>query len=159
MRCCCAAYERARMGFGVQKLRTGQSLAVKCVCAPCVLKLLDERTGGDSCSGFDECRICISQAVDPVACGGGDLFCKGCIYEYLLKQKQDQKAQLAAWKSRKRWRRWKEGNCSRHKRDWKILPEKKNLFLQRGPKRLSNPNSRYLHLAPLKSDCSITLMF
>jgi len=42
---------------------------------------------------FDACSLCLHQAVDPLICPQGHLFCKGCIFECLLTQKQYTKTQ------------------------------------------------------------------
>jgi nitric oxide synthase-interacting protein len=42
---------------------------------------------------FDACSLCLGTAVDPLICPKGHLFCKGCIYESLLAQKQHIKKQ------------------------------------------------------------------
>lgn len=38
---------------------------------------------------FDQCALCLSTAVSPMACREGHLFCKECILTNLLKQKDD----------------------------------------------------------------------
>jgi len=51
------------------------------------------RLGGDSLKDFDACSLCLHQAMDPLCCPQGHLFCKACIYESLLTQKQYIKTQ------------------------------------------------------------------
>lgn len=46
------------------------------------------RLGGDSHKAFDACSICLQDAVEPYVCTHGHLFCKGCIYNSLLQQKE-----------------------------------------------------------------------
>lgn len=67
--------ERKKLNWGTQKVRLGK----------------------DSIKDFDACCICLHQTVDPLLCSKGHLFCKGCIYESLLAQKQHVKAKLAQW--------------------------------------------------------------
>lgn len=52
---------------------------------------------GDMIKDFDACHLCLHQAEDPLACTRGHLFCKGCIYECLLRQKEFQKTQTKLW--------------------------------------------------------------
>ena len=40
------------------------------------------------------CSICLSPAVEPLACPKGHVFCKGCIYECLLTQKEHKRKQM-----------------------------------------------------------------
>src|SRR5579859_4605552 len=48
------------------------------------------RLASNSFRSFDACKLCLSRARDPVVCpGGGDLFCKECIMENLLWQRQE----------------------------------------------------------------------
>jgi len=46
------------------------------------------RIGAASVKDFDACGVCLSQAVEPLVCPKGHVFCKACIYECLLAQKQ-----------------------------------------------------------------------
>lgn len=53
------------------------------------------RLGGDSMRNFDQCSLCLSTAIEPMACTEGHLFCKECIYSNLLDQKAEIKAHHA----------------------------------------------------------------
>jgi nitric oxide synthase-interacting protein len=57
------------------------------------------RVGANSQKRFDACGLCLHTATEPLACPQGDVFCKSCVYEALLSQKQHQKRQLAAWEA------------------------------------------------------------
>ena len=91
-----------------------------------------KRIGSDSVSGFDECRICVSQAVDPVACGGGDIFCKGCIFEFLLKQKQDKRAQLAAWEKQESDAQMEGGELQQKQKEIEEFAKKEDSISSQG---------------------------
>lgn len=56
------------------------------------------RAGADSMGDFDACCICLHQAKDPLLCPRGYLYCKGCIYEFLLTKKQQIKKQNELYK-------------------------------------------------------------
>jgi nitric oxide synthase-interacting protein len=49
---------------------------------------LRRRLGEDSQRRFDQCNLCLQRLVDPVATPSGFLFCRGCIFESLVSQKQ-----------------------------------------------------------------------
>lgn len=64
---------------------------------------LKGRLGSDSFRAFDACKLCLARARDPVACGSrGDLFCRECIIENLVFQKQEIKRFEKEWEKRKR---------------------------------------------------------
>jgi nitric oxide synthase-interacting protein len=50
---------------------------------------ISQRIGSDSVKNFDSCSLCLQTAIEPVCCKKGHLFCKECIYEYLLNQKNE----------------------------------------------------------------------
>ncbi|GJP41561.1 hypothetical protein CLOM_g1222 [Closterium sp. NIES-68] len=79
--------ERRKLGFGTQK----------------------ERLGKDSIKPFDSCSLCIQEAVDPLSCRSGHIFCKECIYSCLLAQKKDIKRKRAAWEAQQRQEQEEEG--------------------------------------------------
>eukprot|EP00462_Mataza_sp_D1_P016369 CAMPEP_0175170918 /NCGR_PEP_ID=MMETSP0087-20121206/30504_1 /TAXON_ID=136419 /ORGANISM="Unknown Unknown, Strain D1" /LENGTH=424 /DNA_ID=CAMNT_0016461651 /DNA_START=15 /DNA_END=1290 /DNA_ORIENTATION=+ len=56
------------------------------------------REGADAKGDFDACVICVHQAQEPVMSPKGHIYCKECIYEFILKQKQHKKEQMAAYK-------------------------------------------------------------
>lgn len=58
-----------------------------------------ERIGSDSLKKFDYCSLCLHLAIDPLTCPRGNIYCKGCIYEYLLTQKKEISKQLEAWEA------------------------------------------------------------
>lgn len=60
-------HERSQLNYGTQRRRLGQ----------------------DSYRSFDACHLCLSPAVNPIACEKGDLFCRECAIENLLAQKQE----------------------------------------------------------------------
>jgi nitric oxide synthase-interacting protein len=47
------------------------------------------RLGRDSLRSFDACNICLQQAIEPVCCTKGHLYCKECIYNSILEQKKE----------------------------------------------------------------------
>ena len=47
------------------------------------------RLSQDNQKSFEQCSICLSFAVNPVCCFKGSLFCKQCLLENLLFQKQE----------------------------------------------------------------------
>jgi nitric oxide synthase-interacting protein len=55
---------------------------------------LKVREGKDARGEWDSCSICLSQAVDATICPQGNVYCKECIYAFLLSQKRQQKEQL-----------------------------------------------------------------
>lgn len=64
-------HEKSQLTYGTQKTRLGK----------------------DSLGTFESCRLCINPAVEAMACLQGHMFCKACIYDYLLQQKQELKRQ------------------------------------------------------------------
>jgi nitric oxide synthase-interacting protein len=51
---------------------------------------LKGRLGSTSFRAFDACKLCLARSRDPVACpSNGDLFCRECIMENLLVQRQE----------------------------------------------------------------------
>lgn len=50
-----------------------------------------QRLTKDSIKKFDACGICMKVCESPMICPNGDLFCKQCIYQSLLVQKQRNK--------------------------------------------------------------------
>ncbi|KAJ8549657.1 hypothetical protein K7X08_033364 [Anisodus acutangulus] len=65
--------EKRKLGYGTQK----------------------ERLGKDSIKPFDACCLCLKPFIDPLCCQKGHVFCKECILECLLSQKNDIKRKLA----------------------------------------------------------------
>eukprot|EP00741_Cyanophora_paradoxa_P004128 tig00000769_g4009.t1 len=56
-----------------------------------------QRLGADSLKDFDCCSLCLHPAIDPLLCPEGHLFCKECIYENLLSQKEEISRQQARY--------------------------------------------------------------
>jgi len=54
------------------------------------------RAGADSTKDWDACGLCLHQVSNPVVCPRGHLYCKECVYNSLLTQKQEikRKAEL-----------------------------------------------------------------
>eukprot|EP00164_Ancoracysta_twista_P007170 GFYU01010143.1.p1 GENE.GFYU01010143.1~~GFYU01010143.1.p1 ORF type:complete len:292 (-),score=69.24 GFYU01010143.1:75-950(-) len=50
---------------------------------------ITERVGADSLKNFDACCLCLHTVRDPVTCLKGHLFCKECVFENLMAQKQE----------------------------------------------------------------------
>ncbi|EJD41566.1 hypothetical protein AURDEDRAFT_90272 [Auricularia subglabra TFB-10046 SS5] len=48
-----------------------------------------QRLGNESMRRFDACSLCLQRAREPVACPGGHLFCKECVYADLLQQRTE----------------------------------------------------------------------
>jgi nitric oxide synthase-interacting protein len=48
----------------------------------------DTRIGQDSMKKFEMCTICNNRLIEPTACDQGHLFCRSCVVEFLVKQKQ-----------------------------------------------------------------------
>lgn len=57
----------------------------------------EKRMTGDSFKDFDACDICLHTLEDPLVCTKGHMFCKGCVYENLLAQKDHMKRQTKAF--------------------------------------------------------------
>jgi len=55
------------------------------------------REGADARGSFDSCSICLSRASSPLICPKGNVYCKACIYEFMMTQKQKQKVQMEAY--------------------------------------------------------------
>ena len=47
------------------------------------------RLSQDNQKSFEQCSICLSLAINPVCCPKGSLFCKQCLLENFLFQKQE----------------------------------------------------------------------
>lgn len=60
-------HERSQLKYGTQKRRLDQNSYRK----------------------FDECHLCITKSIDPVACEQGDIFCRKCVLENLLGQREE----------------------------------------------------------------------
>ncbi|CAG9462832.1 unnamed protein product [Pedinophyceae sp. YPF-701] len=58
---------------------------------------VQERVGKDAISNFDDCRLSLSPAVDPVASPQGVVFSRESILEYLVAQKKELKRRMRAW--------------------------------------------------------------
>lgn len=58
---------------------------------------LRQRLGEESQRRFDQCNLCLQRLSDPVATPSGYLFCRACIFESLVSQKQALDAQRAAY--------------------------------------------------------------
>ncbi|KAH3759782.1 E3 ubiquitin-protein ligase CSU1 [Pelomyxa schiedti] len=56
----------------------------------------------ESIKGWDQCTLCLSDAVHPMCCPEGHLFCQECILEYLLKQKKDLAKASKIWEEQQR---------------------------------------------------------
>ena len=63
------------------------------------------RITSHSIKPFDCCALCLHSAVDALVCQRGHLFCKECIYESLLQQKERQKDEEAVREDRERRQR------------------------------------------------------
>jgi nitric oxide synthase-interacting protein len=50
-----------------------------------------DRMGQDSQKMFEQCSICLSFAVNPVCCPKGSIFCKQCLLENFIHQKEETK--------------------------------------------------------------------
>lgn len=50
----------------------------------------------DNFKNFDACHICLHTLEEPVVCQKGHMYCKGCVYENMLAQKDGMKKQLKA---------------------------------------------------------------
>lgn len=46
------------------------------------------RLGRESIKNFDSCCLCLQPVIEPMSCHKGHIFCKECIYQNLLTQKQ-----------------------------------------------------------------------
>eukprot|EP00808_Paulinella_micropora_P021580 g19906.t1 len=68
------------------------------------------RMSGDMMKDFDACHLCLHQAEAPMACTKGHLFCKACIYECLLRQKEYQKTQTVLYEEQLRSEREKQAS-------------------------------------------------
>jgi len=54
---------------------------------------ISQRLGHDSMKEYDCCGLCMNILIDPLCCPKGHLFCKECIYEFLLAQKKEMSKQ------------------------------------------------------------------
>lgn len=52
------------------------------------------REGNDARGNFDSCCLCLVRAKEPMLSPNGNVYCKSCIYEFMLTQKQHQKKQM-----------------------------------------------------------------
>eukprot|EP01128_Nolandella_sp_AFSM9_P007582 TRINITY_DN4202_c0_g1_i1.p1 TRINITY_DN4202_c0_g1~~TRINITY_DN4202_c0_g1_i1.p1 ORF type:complete len:288 (-),score=64.64 TRINITY_DN4202_c0_g1_i1:94-957(-) len=60
-----------------------------------------QRVTRDSMKSFDACSICLKAVVSPMADQQGHLYCKMCIYSYLLDQKRQYKLDMHKYKEGK----------------------------------------------------------
>jgi len=61
-----------------------------------------QRLNRDNMKPFDACTICLQLAVNPMADKQGHIYCKQCIYQYLLDQKKLHKRQLKEYKKQQK---------------------------------------------------------
>jgi len=103
---------------------------------------ISERLGSDSIKSFDACSLCLHPVIEPTSCGKGHLFCKECIYTYLLNQKTDISKQLKKWEEQEQRLKEAEQRKQQEKREKEIQQFKQNsnsILLQES--RLSSMNS------------------
>merc|ERR1719233_154179 len=60
-----------------------------------------KRINAYSVKQWDHCTLCLNVVEDAVVCPSGDLFCKSCVYEYIVCQKKAQRKQLKAYEDQK----------------------------------------------------------
>jgi len=63
---------------------------------------ISERLGKDSMKEYDACSLCYHGVKEPLSCKKGHIFCKECIYEYLLNQKSEISKQLQLYEEQER---------------------------------------------------------
>jgi nitric oxide synthase-interacting protein len=51
----------------------------------------------DSQKKFEQCSLCLKTFIDPMACSKGHIFCKTCIIENLVMQKEEIKQKIKEW--------------------------------------------------------------
>lgn len=61
-----------------------------------------ERLGKDSLGNFDDCRLTLQPAIDPVCTPEGIIYSKEAILEALVHQKKEIKRKTAAWEEMKK---------------------------------------------------------
>jgi nitric oxide synthase-interacting protein len=92
--------ERAKLKYGTQSVRATT----------------------DNAKEFSSCTMCLHPAQDPLMCLQGHLFCKSCIYENLLTQKEHIKRQMKAYESQQQLKGDDAANAEANKQ--RILVEK-----------------------------------
>ena len=48
-----------------------------------------KRISADNIKDFNNCNICLKDCYEPLCCNHGHIYCKKCIYEYILLNKQE----------------------------------------------------------------------
>eukprot|EP01094_Clydonella_sp_ATCC50884_P018217 TRINITY_DN3328_c0_g1_i1.p1 TRINITY_DN3328_c0_g1~~TRINITY_DN3328_c0_g1_i1.p1 ORF type:complete len:364 (-),score=115.64 TRINITY_DN3328_c0_g1_i1:238-1329(-) len=61
-----------------------------------------ERLGVDSLRRITSCALCLQDAVSPMLCPKGHLYCKECIFDCILRQKKDIKERVRIWEEQQR---------------------------------------------------------
>lgn len=78
------------------------------------------RLESENIKHWDACGICLKLVSDPLVCPSGDLFCKGCIYEHLLTQKQKVKKKMNLFQAQKLRAKEKEAEEEREEAERKL---------------------------------------
>ncbi|CAK86095.1 unnamed protein product (macronuclear) [Paramecium tetraurelia] len=68
----------------------------------------NSRVGSDSQRPFDFCYLCISRVIEPLTCEKGHLFCRECIIQNMVKQKQENEKLIAAYNQKKQQQEHKQ---------------------------------------------------
>jgi nitric oxide synthase-interacting protein len=69
-----------------------------------------DRMGQDSQKMFEQCSICLSFAINPVCCPKGSIFCKQCLLENFIHQKQETKKLIKKYEEQEKAKELMEQN-------------------------------------------------
>ena len=77
-----------------------------------------ERISQDNQKNFEQCSICLSFAINPVCCPKGSIFCKQCLLENFLHQKEETKKLIKKYEEQEK--------AKEQKKEEDINKDKKN---------------------------------
>ena len=112
-----------------------------------------ERITSHSIKPFDCCALCLHSAVDALICHKGHLYCKECIYESLMQQKQRHKDEQAAREERERTQRQREEKKQQESDESDI-----SQFIKSEQSILATPSASSLPASPTASASSSTAL-
>jgi len=95
-----------------------------------------QRLTRDNMKPFDACTSCLKPVVNPLADRHGDIYCKQCIYQYLLDQKKQIKKQFKEYKQQQKDEQSEQLEKEKQQENAKI-----DAFVEREKGLTSDPNA------------------